>query len=61
MTSISDERERVESGSSEEERVEPVAQPSMEWELVQRIDEFVREQMPAVQNGLRTLSLAGGP
>lgn len=48
MTSIADERERVELGSSEEERVEPV-----EWELVQRIDKFVREQMPAVQSGLR--------
>lgn len=53
MTSIADERERVESGSSEEEHTKLVVHPRINWELVNRVVDFVRVQMPGARACVR--------
>ena len=49
MTSIADESELVESGYSTEEHIEPVAHLIIDWELVNRVVDFVQVQMPGAR------------
>jgi len=53
MTSIADESELVESGYSTEEHVEPVTHLIINWELVNRVVDFVRVQMPGARACVR--------